>query len=60
MIILNVLFRNVDCLELLMSNGADHHVADSFGRYCSRQYSVYSTEYRLYTMEIQNMKTSVN
>lgn len=26
-------FRNVGCLELLMSNGADHHVADKFGRY---------------------------
>ena len=26
-------FSNVDCLELLMSNGADHHVSDKFGRY---------------------------
>ena len=26
---------NVDCLELLMSNGADHHVSDKFGRQCS-------------------------
>lgn len=28
-------FRNVGCLELLMSNGADHHVTDRFGRYCA-------------------------